>query len=91
MKIITKGNSVQIENNGDTLGFVKDDIVINIEFGFYVVVKPIDHIDQYPHKEDTAIVMAYDLFKEEVTGLVNDPELVHKVMVRWGEMKRAGM
>ena len=91
MKIITKGNSVQIENNGDTLGFVKDDIVINIEFNFYVVVKPTDHIDQYPHKENTAIVMAYDLLSGEVTGLVDDPELVYKVMTRWGEMKRAGM
>ena len=91
MKITTNGRSVQIENNGDTLGFVKDDVVINIECGFYVVVKPIDHIEQYPHKEDTVIVMEFDLLKGEVTGLVSDPELAHKVMCRWAEMKRAGM
>jgi len=91
MKITTDGNSVQIENNGNTFCFEKDDVVVNIGFSFYVVVKPIDHLEMFPHGEDTAIVMTFDLFKQEVTGAVSDPELAQDVMRRWAEMKRAGL
>lgn len=81
-----EGNVVEIINQGTSMLFQKDDKVVNLGFDFYIVVRPINMIEQYPHGADTAIVMKYDLFNGRTIGPESDKETVLTVMRRWAQM-----
>ena len=80
-----ENNVLEIENQGKVLRFQKDNIVINLGFEFYIVVKPINYIEDYDYGEDTAIVMKYDPLGNKTIGTVTDRETAYEVMNRWGE------
>ena len=79
-------NVLEIVNNGTSVLFRKDNYIINVQFDFYIVVHPINFIDQFPHGADSVVVMRYDPIEKRTLGPVSDPSTIKTVLRRWGQL-----
>lgn len=77
----------EIERAGKVIRIQKDRYVINLGFDFYIVVKPINYIEDRDYRENTAIVMRYDSVDNKTIGTVTDREIAYEVMNRRVEIK----